>query len=380
MTVVPYQIEIPQATIDDLRARLAATRWPDAVDGASWDYGTDLDYMKSLVAYWHTGYDWYAIQNRLNAFNHVSVEIDGLNIHAVHQRGTGPNPTPLLILHGWPSSFVQMLPLIPLLTDPAAHGGDPADSFDVVVASLPGFGFSDRPTEPGMHIGAMAPLMIRLMKELGYDRFGMRASDLGAGVAMAIALSRPDAVIGFHTGGSNPWVPEVPVDLSEAEQAFVANAAEWSQQEGAYAMLQATKPQTLSFGLNDSPAGLAAWILEKFRTWGDTGGDLESTFDRDDLLTNVTIYWVTETISSSVRLYYELMRSMTGGSAAWGRPDVPTAMLMSSKDMIPTPREWVERTYRIDRWIEIDRGGHFLEQEEPHLVATDLRAFFHDLH
>lgn len=377
MTVTSYRIEIPQATIDDLRARLAATRWPDAVDGAGWSYGTDLEYMKSLVAHWHTGYDWYATQNHLNTFNHVSVEIDGLSIHAVHERGKGPNPVPLLILHGWPSSFVQMLPLIPLLTDPAAHGGDAADSFDVVVASLPGFGFSDRPTAPGMSVAAMAPLMIQVMGELGYERFGIRASDLGAGVAGAIALGRPEAVIGYHTGGTNPWVQQIPDGLTDAEQAFVQKAQGWGQSEMAYAMLQASKPQTLSYGLNDSPAGLAAWIVEKFQRWGDTGGEVEARFDRDDLLTNIMIYWVTETISSSVRLYYETVHAQSDGS--WGRPDVPTAMLMPSKDMFPTPREWVERTSRVDRWTETDTGGHFIEQEEPQLVAADLRAFFRGL-
>ena len=378
MAVVPYRIDIPQATIDDLRARLAATRWPDAVDGAGWAYGADLDYMKSLVAHWHTGYDWYATQNRLNGLNHVSVEVDGLSVHAVHERGTGPNPIPLLILHGWPSSFVQMLPLIPLLTDPAAHGGDPADSFDVVVASLPGYGFSDRPTKPGMHLGAMAELMIRVMHELGYERFGLRGGDLGAGVARSIAITRPDAVVGLHTGGTNAWVQHVPEDLSEAEREFAARAEEYSRFEAAYATLQATKPQTLSFGLNDSPAGLAAWIVEKFRRWGDTGGDVESRFSRDDLLTNITIYWVTETIGSSVRLYYELFQAMAEGGG-WGKPDVPTAMLMPSTDLFPTPREWVERTGRVDRWTEIDTGGHFIEQEEPQLVAEDLRAFFRNL-
>ncbi len=379
MPVIPYRIEIPQAAIDDLRARLAATRWPDTVDGAGWDYGTNLEYMRSLVAHWHTGYDWYATQNRLNELNHVSVEIDGLGVHAVHERGKGDNPIPLLILHGWPSSFFQMLPLIPLLTDPAAHGGDPADAFDVVVASLPGFGFSDRPTEPGMSVAAMAPLMIRVMAELGYERFGMRGSDLGAGVTGSIAATRPDVVIGHHTGGTNPWVRQVPDDLTDAEREFVQKAQAYGQSEMAYAWLQASKPQTLSYGLNDSPAGLAAWIVEKFQRWGDTGGDVESRFDRDDLLTNITIYWVTETIGSSVRLYYETLRAMATDGGDRGKPDVPTAMLIPRKDLFPTPREWVERTSRVDRWTETDTGGHFIEQEEPQLVADDLRAFFRDL-
>ncbi len=281
----------------------------------------------------------------------------------------------MLILHGWPGSFVQMLDLLPLLTDPGAHGGDPADAFDVVIGSLPGFGFSDRPTAPGMSVGAMAPLFHKLMTEtLGYGRYAIRAGDLGAGVMSQMAADHPEAVIGIHTGGTNPYIAQVPDDLSLAEQEYVANAQAWNQAETAYALLQGTKPQTLAHALNDSPTGLASWIVEKVRRWSDSDGDIERRFSKDEILTNLMVYWTTQTIGSSMRLYYEVVRD-----PRFAPVDVPTAYLMSPKDFFPTPREWVARTSRIDRWTETDRGGHFLEWEEPELVAADMRAFFRDL-
>lgn len=373
MSTQPFAVDIPRATLDDLRDRLARTRWPDAVAVAGWDYGADLGYLQSLLAYWGDGYDWRAQEAKINAFDHVVAEIDGITIHAIHERGRGPNPIPVLVLHGWPSSFVQMLPILPLLTDPASHGGDPADSFDVVVASLPGYGFSGRPTERGMGVVRIADLLHTFMtRELGYERFAARGSDLGAGVLNPMALGHPESLIGLHLSGTNPYIGQVPDDLSPEEETFVASAQAWTTSEMAYAMEHSSKPQTLAFGLNDSPAGLAAWVIEKFRTWSDCGGDLESRFSRDDLLTNLTVYWATQTIGSSMRLYYETMRE----PGRWGIPDVPTAMLMSPKDMFPTPRAWAERSQKIDRWTEIPRGGHFLEWEEPHAVAEDMRAFF----
>ena len=376
MAATPFTIAIPDATLDDLRDRLRRTRWPDAVAGAGWDYGIDLDYLKGVVDYWADGFDWQAQQRRLNGFANFRASVDGIGIHFIHDRGTGPNPVPLLLLHGWPSSVVQMLDLIPLLTDPAAHGGSAGDSFDVVAASLVGYGFSDRSAERGMSVAKMSGLFHRLMtEELGYRRYAVRGGDLGAGVLGQLALSSPEAMIGVHTGGTTPFIFGVPDDLSEEEQAFVKNVQAWDQAEMAYAREQSTKPQTLAVGLNDSPAGLAAWILEKFWRWSDHDGNLESRFRRDDLLANLTIYWATETIGSSVRLYYETVRDF----GQWGRAEVPTAMLMSGKDMFPTPRAWVERFGRVDRWTEIDEGGHFLEWEVPHRVAEDMRAFFRDL-
>lgn len=370
--MTPYTIAIPEETVADLRQRLAATRWPDQIEGAGWSYGTDPDYLREVVEYWGNSYDWRESEQRLNALVQFRTTIDGFGVHFVHERGTGTRTVPLLLLNGWPSSIVQFQPVIPLLT----AAGDDGFSFDVVAPSLPGYGFSDRATEPGMNTARIGELLHGLMTEtLGYERYAIRSSDLGAGVMSQIALAHPEAIIGLHTGGTNPWLMNVPDDLTPDEEQFVANAQEWNQREMGYAMEQSSKPQTLAYGLNDSPAGLAGWILEKFQRWSDNDGNLESRFSRDDLLANLTIYWATETIGSSMRLYYETIAS----PGAWGVADVPTAMLMSPHDLFPTPRSWVERTGRVDRWTEIDEGGHFLEWEVPNLVDADLRAFVQPL-
>ncbi len=373
MGVYPFEIFIPQATLDDLRNRLAHPRWPDEVAGAGWDYGANLAYLKELVDYWQHDFDWRQQETAINRFEHFRAEVDGVGIHFIHARGKGSNPLPLLLLHGWPSSFFQMLKLIPLLTDPASHGGDAADSFDVIVPSLPGYGFSDLPRERGMSVARIADLFAPLMTdELGYKRYAARGSDLGAGVIQVLAAEHPEALMGIHLSGTNPFIGQIPDHLTAAEQAFVANAQRWGQQEMAYAAMHSTKPQTVGFALNDSPVGLAAWIVEKFRRWSDCDGEVEQRFTKDELLTNLTIYWATETITSSMRLYYETVRD----AGRWRRSDVPTGLLMAKKDMFPTPREWIERSSRVDRWTEIERGGHFLDMEEPEVVAQEVRAFF----
>ena len=377
MRAEPFTIHIADDVIADLRERIARTRWPDEVEDSGWDYGSSLSYMRDLVSYWGKGFDWRPQEARLNAVPHFTADVDGTTLHFIHVRGNGPSPMPLLMLHGWPSSFVQMLPMLSLLTNPSAHGGDAADAFDVVVASLPGYGFSSRPTRRGMGVGTIARMMTSLMRDvLGYERFAVRGSDLGAGVAEQMAIASPGVLFGMHAGGTNPWIMQMPEDLSPAEREFVANVERWSNEEMAYARLQSSKPQTLSYGLNDSPAGLAAWIIEKFRRWRDCDGDVERAFSREDLLTNVTIYWVTGTIGSSIRLYYETLRDP---EMQWGRADVPTAMAMPPRDMFPTPREWAERTSRIDRWTELPAGGHVPEWEQPQLMAEDIRAFFREL-
>jgi pimeloyl-ACP methyl ester carboxylesterase len=299
VTVSPYTIDVPDAVIDDLRDRLRGTLWPDQVEGAGWAYGTELEYLRTVVAEW-IAFDWAERQERLNTWSHVMVD----GVHAVHQRSAEPDALPLVLLHGWPSSFVQMLPILPLLPD-----------FHAVVLSLPGYGFSTRPTAAGVDVTRIAALVVDVMAQLGYDRFGGRGSDLGAGVLQQLALTQPDRLIGLHVSGTNPYLGFVPDDLSAAEQEFVRQAQDWNQREMAYAMEHSSKPQTLAYGLTDSPAGLAAWILEKFHTWS------EVDIDRADLLTNLTIYWATRTIGSSMRLYYESARS---SSAAWGRGGVAT--------------------------------------------------------
>ena len=369
----PFTIAVSNADLDDLRSRLRRTRWPKHVQ-AGWDYGTNPAYLKELVDYWIERFDWRLQERRLNTFPQFLADVDGLRLHFIRQRGTGPRPMPLLLLHGWPGSFVQMLDLIPLLADPATHGGDPIDAFDVVVVSLPGYGFSDQPTSPGMSEKRMADLFHRLMAEkLGYTRFAVRGADWGGGILAHLASSYPAAIIGTHSGGTSPHVDDMPADPSPAELEYVENVRRWRTAEVGYSQLQSTKPQTIASALNDSPAGLASWIIEKYRRWSDCDGDVERRFSKDELLTNVMIYWITGTIGSSIRLYYESI-----GDPALSESTVPAAHLMSPKDMFRTPREWIARTTRIDRWTEIDRGGHFLEWEEPQLVAEDVRAFLRE--
>lgn len=371
-TVQPFEVRVPNEVLSDLEERLAETRWPDQVAGAGWSYGTNLAYLQELVSYWQNGFDWHAQEAHINHFDHFMAEVERTDIHFIHELGTGQDALPVLVLHGWPSSFMQMLDLIPLLTSPDANGF----SFDVVVPSLVGYGFSEVPEEPGMSVAKMAELFHKLMTEmLGYERYAVRGSDLGAGVIQQMALRYPDAIIGVHLSGTNPFVAQIPDNLTEAEQVFVQNAQAWFQQEMAYAMQHSSYPQTLAYALNDSPAGLAAWIVEKFRAWSDNDGDLESAFSKDELLTNLTIYWATQTINASIRLYYETARE----PGQFGRVEVPTGMLMSDKDMFPTPREWAERSYNVVRWTPISVGGHFLEWEEPELVAQDMRVFFASL-
>jgi pimeloyl-ACP methyl ester carboxylesterase len=380
MPVTPFSVAIRQETLDDLRARLARTRWPDEVRDAGWDYGARLAEMRDLVDYWRDGFDWRRQERAINAFPHFRLELDGLWIHFIHQRGAGPRPVPLLITHGWPSSFVEMLKIVPRLTDPARFGGDPADSFDVVVPSVPGFGFSDRPVERGMTRSRVAGLWVRLMDALGYRRFAAHANDIGAVISTFVALDHPERLIALHTmmpGFPRPHV-EAEAALSPAEQTFLEVQRRWERDEGGYNLVQETRPQTLAYGLHDSPAGLLAWIVEKWRAWTDPAGELLRHFTRDELLTNVTIYWVTETAGSSARSYYERARD-----PRVVRPDervrVPTGVALSTEPVQRAPREWVERRYtHLRRWTEFPRGGHFFALEEPDLLAEELRHYFRE--
>ncbi|MEJ1965060.1 MAG: epoxide hydrolase family protein [Gammaproteobacteria bacterium] len=372
-----YRIHVPREVLMDLRARLRNTRWPDQLDDTGWEYGTDTQYLKTLVAYWANEFDWRAQERKLNELQNYRASIDGLGIHFVHEKGVGPNAIPVLLLHGWPSTFVQFQKIIPLLTNPVGHGARGAPSFDVVAASLPGYGFSDIPADRGFAIQAIAGRLTKLMTDtLGYKRFGLRGSDIGGSVIQQLALAHPEAVIGVHVTGMLRGTPTPgPGAPSEEELWFNRAMAEWDATEIAYARIQGQKPQTLAVGLNDSPAGLASWIVEKFQKWGDTQGDVESRFSKDELLTNLTIYWATGTAPSSVRLYYEFAREQR----LQGRVTVPTALLIATHDMVPPPREVSERMYNIVRWTQTDVGGHFLEWEEPQLVAEDMRAFFGSL-
>jgi pimeloyl-ACP methyl ester carboxylesterase len=378
MNIQSFPIALAQATLDDLRLRLARTRLPDEVQGAGWDYGTNLEYLKELLDYWHHQYDWRKQEVALNHFHHFKVEIDGVGIHFIHERGKGPNPLPLVLFHGWPDSFYRYHKVIPLLTDPASYGGDPADSFDVIVPSLPGFGFSDRPRRRGWKTSEANAVWAHLMADLlGYQRYGAAGGDTGSAVAQFLALTHPSSVVGIHLtdiGWHNNSAPYA--NLSQAEQQWLAAGQQYFFQEGAYVMIQSTKPQTLAYGLNDSPAGLAAWIVEKFRAWSDCDGDVERSYTKDELLTNIMIYWVSETINSSMRAYYE--ESHNPSLQPGQRIDVPVGMALFPKDN-PPPRSWAQRSLNLQRWTEMPRGGHFAALEEPALLVEDLRAFYRPL-
>ena len=382
MQIEPFQIAIPQAILDDLRERLGRARWPEEVHQAGWRYGANLDYMKELANYWLTQFDWRAQEQWINSFLNYRALIGDLHIHFIHERGKGPNPIPLLITHGWPSSFVEMLKLIPLLTDPSNYGADISDSFDVIVPSVPGFGFSERPLQAGMTRWRVAELWVKLMDALGYQRFGLQANDIGAVISSWLALDYPKRVIGLHTmmpTFPSPYFDENEPPMTAAEKAFAATVKAWDQDEGGYDAIQATRPQTLGYGLNDSPIGLLAWIVEKWRSWTNPDGNIEDYFSKDELLTNVMIYWATETANSSIRSYYERAHD-TRILAPSEKIRVPTGVALTMESVQRAPQEWARRRYvDIRHWTEFSSGGHFLAAEDPELLATDIRKFFRQL-
>lgn len=382
MRVRPFSINVPASTLSDLKARLAQTRLPDAISDSDWTYGASLEYMKEIVDYWQTQFDWRVQEKALNQFRQFHADIDGLSVHFIHERGLGSQPLPLVITHGWPGSFVEMLKLIPQLTDPASHGAAADDSFDVIVPSMPGYGFSNPATKPGINAFRIAELWVQLMNGLGYSRFGAQGGDWGASVGTCLGLMYPENLMGLHLnyipGSYKPFLGSGTRGLSETETKFLQAQENWSQAEGGYGHVQATKPQTLAFGLTDSPAGLAAWIIEKFRDWSDCDGDVERCFSKDELLTNVMIYWTTQTIHSSMRLYYEARKRPLHFKAG-EKVRAPCGVARFSKEAPFPPREWVERGYNVQRWSEFPVGGHFAAMEEPESLAADIRAFFRPL-
>ena len=376
----PFTIRIADEVLDDLRERLARTRWPDEVPGAGWQYGTDLGYLQQLVGYWRERYDWRAHEARLNAFRQFTVPLAGIDLHFIHQPGVGPNPLPLLLSHGWPGSVWEFYKLIPLLTDPARFGGDPADAFTVVAPSLPGYGFSFRPNQPRFGVAEMAAAFAELMTEvLGYERFVAQGGDWGSFVTARLAFDRPDRVAGIHLN----MLPlrrdaDPPGEPTEEEARYLEELRGWLREETGYQWIQGTRPQTLAYGLTDSPVGLAGWIVEKFHAWSDCGGDVESAFTKDELLTNVTIYWATGAINSSFWPYYA--RIHDGWPIPDGaRIDVPTAYAAFPREIVRPPRSMAERTFNIRRWTPMPKGGHFAALEQPEALARDLREFFREL-
>ena len=379
MAIQPFTIQVAQSTLDDLRSRLARTRWPDEVEGAGWDYGTNGGYLKELVDYWQHTFDWRAQEARLNHFAQFRTRLDGVDIHFVHERARQGSGIPLILTHGWPSTFIELLPLVPLLTDPAAHGID-GPAFDVVIPSLPGYGWSERPSRRGVTTYDTAGLWHRLMLRLGYERYGAGGGDFGAAVATFMALSDPKPLLGIHLSNLElaPYTGPGSRPFSEAERAYLAQYQHWLEVDGGYKAIQSTRPQTLAYGLNDSPVGLAAWSVEKFRAWSDCEGKVERRFSKDDLLTTIMIYWVTQTMPTSMRDYFDnRWYGITPGPQDF--VTVPTAVAIFAhqfvSDGIP-PSEWAERLYNICQWTPMPRGAHFAAMEEPELLARDIMTFF----
>jgi pimeloyl-ACP methyl ester carboxylesterase len=382
MNIEPFSIRIDEQVLSDLRGRIRNTRWPAKAPGAAWEQGADLEYLRDVLAYWADEFDWRTQERELNRFDHFRGQLDGVHIHFVHERARHGLGLPLILTHGWPSSFVELLPLVPLLTDPGAHGFD-GPAFDVVIPSLPGYGFSERPARTGVNYRYIAGLWHRLMRGLGYERYGAGGGDFGAGVATFMALDNPIPIIGIHLSNLEipPYTGPGSQSLSQAERTYLERNGAWRQREGGYSVIQSTKPQTLGYALNDSPAGLAAWILEKWRSWTDSRGNLDGHLSRDFLLTMLTIYWATQTITTSMRDYYD-NRWFDDPLGPADFVNVPAGVALFANQFVPEgepPREWAERLYDVRRWTPMPSGGHFAPAEEPERLARDIAIFFAEL-
>jgi microsomal epoxide hydrolase len=377
----PFRIDVPQDVLDDLADRLSRTRWPGPSPDHGWAYGAELSAVQNLCEHWRTSFDWRAAEARLNAWPQFLTEIDGEQIHFIHARSPERTALPLLLTHGWPGSVSEFLDVIGPLTDPAAHGGDPADAFHVVCPSLPGYGFSGPTRQAGWHIARVAEALATLMAELGYSRYGAQGGDWGAIATMHLGRIDAAHLAGIHLNMAvaGPPDPQNPMEgVAGDELEGLGAMGDFTANETGYQQIQGTKPQSLGYGLTDSPAGLAAWLLEKFRTWTDCGGDVETALSTEQMLTDITIYWVTNTISSSMRLYYETMKSGAFGPIG-ERVDVPTGVAVFPKELYRPPRAWVEHAFNVTRWTRFERGGHFAAMEQPAALVEDVRAFFRDL-
>jgi len=372
----PFEVEVSDDDIADLRKRLADARWPDQLPDADWDYGADREYLQNLCGYWREEFDWDDFADRLNRFDQYRTTIDGQPVHFYHVRSPEADATPMLLSHGWPGSVTEFLDVLGPLSDPASHGGDPDDAFHVVAPSLPGYGFSGPTTEQGYGVRRVSETFATLMDRLGYDSYVAQGGDWGAMISALLGQNHPDSVEAIHVNmlpASPPDVEDPTAMLDEDEIADLQETEAFRETETAYFEMQATKPQTAAYGLNDSPIGLAGWIIEKFHTWSDCERDPEESFERDRLLDNLSVYWLTGTINSSMRIYYETDRS------EGMRPDsvrVPTGHARYPAEISKTPRSWAEDSYNIVHWAEMPEGGHFAAMEVPDLFVEDVRGFF----
>jgi len=378
MDRTPFRVEVADADLEDLKDRLARTRYSVPVEGAGWDYGTDRSYLEELCDYWRGSYDWRKHEAELNSYDQFTTEVDGERIHSLHVQSPVEGAFPLLVTHGWPGSVAEFLKVLGPLTDPAAHGGDPADAFTVVAPSLPGYGFSGPTRQQGWDSRRVAAAWAHLMAGLGYERYGAQGGDWGALVSTQLALVDPTHCGGLHINMvvAGPPPGDDMSNLSEGDQRGIADMAWYMEHESGYAKIQQTRPQTVGYGLDDSPAGLAAWIIEKFRVWSDCDGNIENSFTKDELLTNVMLYWVTRTAASSARLYYETTKSGRFGLGGNDRVEVPTGCAIFPRELFRPPKTWAEHAYNVVHWTEQPRGGHFAAMEVPDLLVDDVRTFF----
>jgi pimeloyl-ACP methyl ester carboxylesterase len=383
VTPIPeaFQLHIPEEAIVDLNDRLKRTRFPDQIPGAQWSYGTDLDYLQALTHYWSTTFDWRTQERLLNSFPQFKVALHGIDLHYLHVPGVGPDPKPLLLMHGWPGSVFEFMELIPRLSDPARFGGDPADAFTVIAPSLPGYGLSFEPNQKRFSIPQIADCFADLMVDvLGFEKFAAQGGDWGAFTCSALGVRHADKLAGIHLNmlAIKPD-PEPAVDSTPDEQRYAQEIANWAKEEAAYIQIQGTRPQTLAYALTDSPAGLAAWIAEKFHVWSDHDGDFESVIKRDQLLANISLYWFTGAIGSSFWPYYDRLHG------PWPIPegqtvDVPTGYAAFPAETRRPPRSIAEKVYSdIRQWTVMAKGGHFAAMEQPEALAVDVRAFFRSI-
>jgi pimeloyl-ACP methyl ester carboxylesterase len=375
-----FAIDVPESVLEDLQQRLARARFPDQLEGAGWSYGTELSYLRELVRYWREQFDWRAQERALNRFDHYRARVTDLSVCFIHQRSKEPDAFPLLITHGWPGSVFEFHKIIGPLTDPVAHGGKREDAFHVICPSMPGYGFSEAPRTPGFGIKQVAGTNAALMAALGYTRYGAQGGDWGAMATTQIARVDPDHVAGIHlnmlVAGPPPGLDPT-VGVAPDELAWLVEMQDFRKHETGYQQIQRTKPQSLGYGLNDSPVGLAAWIVEKFRGWSDCNGDVETRFTKDELLTNVMLYWVTQSITSSMRLYCETDRARPSGPEP--RIETPTAAAIFPKELYKIPRAWAEAAFNLKRFTVFPSGGHFAALEEPEALVGDIRAFFREV-
>ncbi len=376
MLVEPFSVSVPQGAIDDLRHRLESTRWPERETVADWSQGVPLQKARVLIEHWRDKYDWRRFESRVNVFPQFRTQLDGLRIHFIHAQSPHPNALPIVLTHGWPGSFVEFLEVIGPLSDPTRYGGRAEDAFQVVIPSLPGFAFSDKPTQPGWNADRIARAWATLMQGLGYDRWVAQGGDWGATVTHALARQRPQGLIAAHVNWQFVFPEKPPQDPTPAELRAMARASWFASDQGGYFREQATRPQTIGYALADSAAGQALWIYEKFQAWTDNQGSPEDALDVDAMLDNISLYWFTNSAASSARIYWEGSRAASGRFSA-GRIELPMAASVFPHEIFCPPKAWAEALWpNLFYWNELDKGGHFAAFEQPALFAEEIRKTF----